>query len=536
MATTIFGFEQPSSHAPKIHVSHSQLPTTYLDPTQPPTHKSPWRQVHANTFIRDLRIIVPTRHLLHLYQISSPLDLIENKLIPTHNYAKVIMSLSDILADDKLRRDEHIMLSVPQDPASASTTISLNRGVLVIDMPRHVYERSGLTFPSPAGEKIKSGARKHDRRSERRRIHANLREASMVKGKRGFDRLLWAAKNVDELKEARVWLFTQYETGGGLKHGIKRKRDQQEAKRTEGQSDLNSTLHDAIMRDSDSADAVGQVSTRTADTNGTRETNLSRTIDRPSSQQHPLTSHHPTLISCPPSISTRTGIQVPDTISQSEFLNSLHEHGGQQDRQDESTPVFLEDDIHEFSSSLSALFLPTTRSHPTSTLTTTNNANTGEDLTLLSWSGLIPSSLVINLLIDIITRSRSHSHSPELRYTSTPSNAHHNTNDPLWTAIQTVNHRLTTKGQCNGLTILLQSPNPSSSSSIEKDNPKIPEKSPEHRKDGNSSHEPAPIEPRQKSNSENSKSRRIRDEHGPETTVSRFEYVTCLEYFDAMTT
>lgn len=520
MATAIFGFERSASHAPKIHISHTELPTTYLNPAQPPTHKSPWRQIHSNPFIRDLRIIIPTRHLSRLHQVSKPIDLITTEL-PTHRYAKVITTLGEILADDDLRRGEYVLLSVQQDPASASTTFSLNRGVLVIDMPRHVYERSGLTFPVPAGEKVKSGARKHDRRSERRRIQANLREASMVKGKKGFDRLVWAAKNVDELREARVWLFTQIEAGDGLKKGVKRKRGEKEETQTETESKMHAALEDTTMPDIGAAYPSGRKGTEILTepiidtTKADAFQPATASVDSTSSQKHPLSSHHPTLVTRPASLSFQTGIQVPSTISHPHFLNPLHD----QKQHNKLTPKLDEDDVHELSSSLSTLFLPLPHLHSTPpTLTaddssqTDSNTSSKEDLALLNWSGLVPQTLILHILIDLITKSRSHD--------STQSTDDH-TNDPLWAAIQVVNHRIAPKGQCDGYTILLHSehqPSHLSSSSSKTETDEQHDHNHNHTKSTQTLQETL--------------TGKAKDREKQATGMVGFKYTTCLEYFD----
>jgi ribonucleases P/MRP protein subunit RPP40 len=83
-----------------------------------------------------------------------------------------------------------------------------------------VYERAGL-----AGKAIQDGGRKHikTRYGEKARlllviegrcswscvvVEIDLRQSSMVHGKRGFERIVWAAKNI--LNQPATWLFYDF--------------------------------------------------------------------------------------------------------------------------------------------------------------------------------------------------------------------------------------------------------------------------------------------------------------------------------------
>lgn len=89
-------------------------------------------------------------------------------------------------------------------------------GILRLELPKDVLERTGLT-----GRPIKSGGRKHTKeryckcgfslfllwysRLTFAVVELNLRLPSMLHGKKGFERIVWAFENV--LNESVAWLF-----------------------------------------------------------------------------------------------------------------------------------------------------------------------------------------------------------------------------------------------------------------------------------------------------------------------------------------
>lgn len=82
-----FNDQQRSSS--KMFVSLGELPN-YIDPSQPPTKKSPWRQINQVPFVQQATLILPEE----LY------ELIWNKIqenLKASRYAKVIVKLVDIL-------------------------------------------------------------------------------------------------------------------------------------------------------------------------------------------------------------------------------------------------------------------------------------------------------------------------------------------------------------------------------------------------------------------------------------------------------
>ncbi|MCJ1479469.1 hypothetical protein MMC13_008155 [Lambiella insularis] len=77
----------------------------------------------------------------------------------------------------------------------------LKNGVLRLELPRELYERTGLV-----GKPIRDTGRKHIK--TRYAIEIELRLSSMVHGKKGFERIVWAFENV--LNNPVSWLFHDF--------------------------------------------------------------------------------------------------------------------------------------------------------------------------------------------------------------------------------------------------------------------------------------------------------------------------------------
>jgi ribonuclease P/MRP protein subunit RPP40 len=115
-------------------------------------------------------------------------------------YARAFLKLSDILEEEFLdayiRNGSVSMLSAGRP--LVDTRFEIVEGVLRIEMDRPTYERAGLV-----GVPVEDGGKKHQR--NRWRVEYDLKQESMKKGKKGFERLRWAARNV--LGESKSWLF-----------------------------------------------------------------------------------------------------------------------------------------------------------------------------------------------------------------------------------------------------------------------------------------------------------------------------------------
>ena len=181
----------PPSSDTKTYFSHSILPF-YIDPLNTSTKKKPFTAFNAQ----------PHSHTLDLVLPAEVWDLVRAHLA-SHNervYACAFLKLSDVLEEDFLdayiRNGSVSMLSAGRP--LVDTRFEIVEGVLRMEMDRPTYERAGLV-----GVPVEDGGKKHQR--NRMRVEHDLKHESMKKGKKGFERLRWAARNV--LGESKSWLF-----------------------------------------------------------------------------------------------------------------------------------------------------------------------------------------------------------------------------------------------------------------------------------------------------------------------------------------
>ncbi|KAH1521069.1 hypothetical protein KXX06_007619 [Aspergillus fumigatus] len=177
-------FDDDASRREKCFTTIAQLPA-FVDPKQPPIKKSPFSAIANHPFVHTVEILLPEE----VYSsIKDSLDAKVQKL----RYARVFMSPSAL-------------------PISIDNIYTLKDGILRLELGKEVYERTGLT-----GKPIRSGGRKHAK--ERYLVEINLRLPSMLHGKKGFDRIVWAFKNV--LDHSVAWLFHDLAPGStGISEG-----------------------------------------------------------------------------------------------------------------------------------------------------------------------------------------------------------------------------------------------------------------------------------------------------------------------------
>ncbi|OCL01504.1 hypothetical protein AOQ84DRAFT_306556 [Glonium stellatum] len=188
----MFDFSRHETLSSKCYFTHSVLPN-YAERDQPPTKKKPFSTFLSQPFAHTLDLILPDE--IH--------ELIQQQLdgdVGTVCYARVYMSLGEILMGDffneYIKKGNILMLS--EGRPGVDNMFSLYEGVLKLELDRPTYERCGLV-----GKPIPDGGRKHAK--SRYAIEYNLRLPSMLHGKRGFERLVWACKNV--LNNSLAWLF-----------------------------------------------------------------------------------------------------------------------------------------------------------------------------------------------------------------------------------------------------------------------------------------------------------------------------------------
>jgi ribonucleases P/MRP protein subunit RPP40 len=87
--TPVLDFSHGQQPDAKMHVSIGELPS-YVDPAQPPTKKSPWRQIQNVPFVQTATMIMPNE----MYKLIWDKIEAETKKL---RYAKVIMKLQDVL-------------------------------------------------------------------------------------------------------------------------------------------------------------------------------------------------------------------------------------------------------------------------------------------------------------------------------------------------------------------------------------------------------------------------------------------------------
>ncbi|KAL4896683.1 ribonuclease P 40kDa subunit-domain-containing protein [Aspergillus ambiguus] len=194
----MFDFEDDASRREKCYTTISDLPS-YIDPTQPPSKKAPFSAIRGHSFVHTVEAVVP----------EEVYNTIQNSLhtkIQNIRYARVFMSLSSLLEEGffntYIKSGDILMVSEGQ--SGSDNVYSVRDGVLRLELGKEIFERTGLT-----GRPVRSGGRKHAK--ERYLIELNLRLPSMLHGKKGFERIVWAFKNV--LNQSVAWLFYDLSPG-----------------------------------------------------------------------------------------------------------------------------------------------------------------------------------------------------------------------------------------------------------------------------------------------------------------------------------
>ncbi|KJZ73262.1 hypothetical protein HIM_07266 [Hirsutella minnesotensis 3608] len=155
----------------------------HVDPKQPPHRSKPWTAISSREFIHKVDLIAPQE----CYSILQ--KLLEQRQRPV--YARVTMTLGqwlqeDILADCVKKGDTWIM---SEGCRTTHNTFEIRQGILEMYLDKATYERAGLPG-KPYGPKGNRGCK------PRWIVTHDLTSPSMVRGKRGFDRLLYACENV----------------------------------------------------------------------------------------------------------------------------------------------------------------------------------------------------------------------------------------------------------------------------------------------------------------------------------------------------
>ena len=165
----------------------------HLDPKQAPTKRKPYSAILKHTFIQRVELMIPEE----LFSIISEVVLPQ---FPAPAYSRVILPLRALLEGDffntYIKLGNILMLS--EGRIGAENVYCVSDGKLRLHLDRESYERCGLAG-KPDGVKGSRG------RKPRWLVEIDLRQPSMFRGKKGFDRIENAFQKV--LTNPVTWLF-----------------------------------------------------------------------------------------------------------------------------------------------------------------------------------------------------------------------------------------------------------------------------------------------------------------------------------------
>ncbi|KAK2614892.1 hypothetical protein N8I77_001683 [Diaporthe amygdali] len=192
----MLGFAQPSVYEKsKCFFSYGRLP--HIDPHQLPTawedRGKPWSSVLLDGLVSKVDLVMPQDQWQAVQE-----RLVGN--VPAPEFCRVTMTLLQILRGDffteYIKIGDIVMLSRGRN--GLDNVFTLKDGQLTMCLDKETYERAGLVG-KPHGAKGNRGLR------PRWVVEFDLRSPSMLHGRPGFDRLVYACKNT--LTEPLTWLF-----------------------------------------------------------------------------------------------------------------------------------------------------------------------------------------------------------------------------------------------------------------------------------------------------------------------------------------
>ncbi|KAI0834385.1 ribonuclease P 40kDa subunit [Hypoxylon sp. FL0890] len=189
----MFSFLTPSVYqSSKCFVTYGVM--SHLESEHVPSKGKPWSALLGQDFAHKVDLILP----------EEVLQLVKDKITGDPSRApvfyKVIMKLGQILEGDFFTEYIKIgnIMMLSEGNVDFENVFSLKEGVLTMYLDKETYERAGLVG-KPHGVKGKRGLK------PRWIVQFDLRSPSMLHGKKGFDRLVYACKNV--LNTPVTWLF-----------------------------------------------------------------------------------------------------------------------------------------------------------------------------------------------------------------------------------------------------------------------------------------------------------------------------------------
>lgn len=177
---------------PKCLVTHSKL-SSYIDHDRPPNKKRPFNTILHPTYSHTFDLLLP----------EPAAATFKSSTIGDHlAYLKVHMKLQEIISGDffntYIKTSGSNILMLSEGRMGIDRIFSLREGILRLEVDKPTWEKLGLE-----GKSICTEGRKHIK--ARFAIEIDLRRPNMVHGEKGFERLVWAFKNV--LDRAVTWLF-----------------------------------------------------------------------------------------------------------------------------------------------------------------------------------------------------------------------------------------------------------------------------------------------------------------------------------------
>ncbi|KAI0396390.1 ribonuclease P 40kDa subunit [Xylariaceae sp. FL0594] len=189
----MLSFPNPSVYqTSKCFVTYGSM--SHPNTSQLPTQAKPWSALLSQDYIHKVDLILP-QELLQLVQEKL---LSDDTRVP--RYRRVIMTLGQVLEGDFFTQYIKIgnIMMLSEGKVDADTVFAIKNGKLTMYLDRETYERAGLVG-KPHGAKGARGLK------PRWVVEYDLRSPSALHGKKGFDRLVYACKNV--LNLPKTWLF-----------------------------------------------------------------------------------------------------------------------------------------------------------------------------------------------------------------------------------------------------------------------------------------------------------------------------------------
>ncbi|KAJ8061150.1 hypothetical protein OCU04_010225 [Sclerotinia nivalis] len=190
----MLNFPKDTKHEPKCYVTHGTM--GHVDPKQAPARRKPFVNILGHKYINKVEMILP-QEMYEMMRREMD-EVFAESGGPV--YSRVVMPLSALLEGEffteYIKKGNVLMLS--KGRIGVDNVFSLCEGILTLHLDKESYECSGLVG-KPEGVK---GKREH---RPRWIVEINLRLPSMLHGKKGFQRIEYAFKNV--LTTPVTWLF-----------------------------------------------------------------------------------------------------------------------------------------------------------------------------------------------------------------------------------------------------------------------------------------------------------------------------------------